>query len=41
MLVRQTDTRVPLLDTTAIHAQKAVLKALEQDTETDGQSFDR
>lgn len=31
MLVRQTDTRVPLLDTTAIHAQKAVSKALEQD----------
>lgn len=30
MLVRQTDTRVPLLDTTAIHAHKAVSKALEQ-----------
>jgi aspartate racemase len=32
MLVRQTDTRVLLLDTTAIHAQKAVSKALEQDS---------
>ncbi len=32
MLVRQTDTRVPLLDTTAIHARKAVSKALEQDS---------
>lgn len=30
MLVSQKDTRVPLLDTTAIHAQKAVSKALEQ-----------
>jgi aspartate racemase len=41
MLVRQTDTRVPLLDTTAIHAQKAVSKALEQDPETDGQPAGR
>jgi aspartate/glutamate racemase len=32
MLVSQSDTRVPLLDTTAIHAQKAVSEALEQDS---------
>ena len=30
MLVSQSDTRVPLLDTTAIHAQKAVSKEIEQ-----------
>lgn len=30
MLISHKDTRVPLLDTTAIHAQKAVSKALEQ-----------
>jgi aspartate racemase len=35
MLVSQSDTRVPLLDTTAIHAQKAVSKALEQELWTE------
>lgn len=41
MLVRQTDTRVPLLDTTAIHAQKAVSKALEQVPGIGGQTAGR